>query len=153
MADDSSTGFYPPLGFYFQVNIPGIQGINEGSFQEVSGLNIKLGKEDIKEGGENRFVHRLPSRPQYENLVLKRGMVTGSGLLDWIKAAAEEFTFTPKNVMVILMDNMSGSQLVSWQFNNAYPVSYQVSPFKSQEGAIVVETVELCYDYFQRMPS
>jgi phage tail-like protein len=145
-----ATVFYPPTGFYFQVNIPGIQGTNEGSFQEVSGLNIKLGKEDIKEGGENRFVHRLPSRPQFENLVLKRGMVTGSALLDWIEDATEQFTFSPKTVVVILMDENS-SPLVSWQFNNAYPVSYQVSPFKSQEGALVVETVELCYDYFQRL--
>jgi phage tail-like protein len=142
--------FYPPTGFYFQVNIDEVQGKNEGSFQEVSGLNIKLGKEDIKEGGENRYVHRLPLRPQFENLVLKRGMVTGSGLLQWVEDTAQ-FAFSPKNVTVILMDAES-TPLVSWQFNNAYPVTYQVSPFKSQEGALVLETVELCYDYFKRIP-
>lgn len=142
--------FYPPTAFYFQVNIDGVQGKNEGSFQEVSGLNIKLGKEDIKEGGENRYVHRLPLRPQFENLVLKRGMVTGSDLLQWVEDTAQ-FTFAPKNVTVILMDAES-NPLVSWQFNNAYPVTYQISPFKSQEGALVLETVEICYDYFKRIP-
>lgn len=139
------------MGFYFQVNVQDIQGKNEGSFQEVSGLNIKLGKEDIKEGGENRFIHRLPSRPQFENLVLKRGMVKGSKLLDWIEDATQQFIFEPKTVTIILMD-ADGTPLVTWQFSNAYPVSYQVSPFKAQEGAIVLETVELCYDYFQRLP-
>jgi phage tail-like protein len=150
MPDDQS-GFYPPTGFYFQVNVQGIQGVNEGSFQEVSGLNIKLGTDDIKEGGENRFSHRLPSRPKFENLVLKRGMVTGSQFLTWMEEATGQFTFSPKTVVVILMDENS-SPLVTWQFNNAYPVSYQVSAFKAQEGALVLETMELCYDFFQRLP-
>jgi phage tail-like protein len=149
MPDDQS-GFYPPTGFYFQVNVQGIQGLNEGSFQEVSGLNIKLGTDDIKEGGENRFSHRLPSRPKFENLVLKRGMVTGSKFLEWMEEATAQFTFSPKTVVVILMDE-NGSPLVSWQFNNAYPITYQVSAFKAQEGALVLETMELCYDYFQRL--
>lgn len=144
--------FYPPTGFYFTVNIDGVQGKNEGSFQEVSGLNIKLGKEDIKEGGENRYIHRLPLRPQFENLILKRGMVTGSGLLQWVEDTAQFiFPSQPKNVTVILMDEES-TPLVSWEFSNAYPVTYQISPFKSQEGALVLETVEICYDYFKRIP-
>jgi phage tail-like protein len=147
---DSQRGYYPPVGFYFKVNIIGISGINEGNFQEVSGLNVKLGTEEIKEGGENRFVHRLPSYPKYENLVLKRGMVTGSSLITWARNAVEQFTFKPTTVVLNLMDEKS-SPLATWKFINAYPVGIKVSDFKAQENAIVIETLELSFDYFERV--
>ena len=141
--------YYPPVGFYFKVNVIGITGINEGNFQEVSGLNAKLGTEDLKEGGENRFVHRLPNPPKYENLVLKRGMVTGSSLIQWATYAVEQFTFAPKTVIINLMNEKS-SPIAVWKLTNAYPVSVQISSFKAQESAAVIETLELAYDYFNR---
>jgi phage tail-like protein len=147
---NNESGFYPPVGFYFKVNIIGISGVNEGSFQEVSGLNVKLGTEEIKEGGENRFTHRLPSYPKYENLVLKRGMLTDSSLITWARKAIEQFTITPTTVVLNLMDEQS-SPLATWKFVKAYPVGIKVSDFKAQENAIVVETLELCFDYFERV--
>jgi phage tail-like protein len=141
--------YYPPVGFYFKVNVVGIQGLNEGNFQEVSGLNVKLGNEDIKEGGENRFVHRLPNPPKYENLILKRGMVTNSALIKWAIYAVEQFTFSPKTVIVNLMDETS-APIAVWKLTNAYPIAIQTSSFKAQENAIVIETLELAYDYFNR---
>jgi len=74
--------------------------MNEGSFQEVSGLNVKLGTEEVPEGGENRYVHRLPTVPKYENLVLKRGLLKGSPLIDWVRKSVEQFKFEPKMVLV-----------------------------------------------------
>ena len=142
--------YYPPVGFYFKVNVIGINGKNEGSFQEVSGLNVKLNLIEIKEGGENRFVHRLPAPPKYENLVLKRGMLKGSPLLDWAKAGIEQFNFSPKTVVVNLMDE-NASPLASWKFIRTYPVAIRISDFKAQESTLVVETFELAYDYFQRV--
>src|SRR5690348_5526049 len=150
MADNQIAGYYPPVGFYFKVNVTGITGKNEGSFQEVSGLNVKIGVQEVKEGGENRFVHRLPTPPKYENLILKRGMLLGSPLIDWARSAVEQFSFTPKTVIINLMDE-NASPLASWKFINAYPVSLKVSDFKAQENAIGVETLELCFDYFTKV--
>ena len=64
--------YYPPIGFSFKVNVEGITGVNEGNFQEVSGLNVKTSPKNIEEGGEIRFVNQFPSSPKFENLVLKR---------------------------------------------------------------------------------
>lgn len=146
----AQNSYYPPVGFYFKVNVIGISGINEGSFQEVSGLNIKIGAEEIKEGGENRFVHRLPTPPKFENLVLKRGMLLDSSLINWASNSLQKFEFKPTTVNVNLLDS-SAALLASWKFVNAYPVSLKVSDFKAQENAIVIETLELCFDYFEKM--
>jgi phage tail-like protein len=142
--------YYPPVGFAFKVSITGIEGANEGDFQEVTGLSVKLDVEEVKEGGENRFAHRFPSRPKYENLVLRRGMVTDSSLINWAKQAVEQFQFTTKTVVVSLLDE-NGGNLATWNFVNAWPVSLKISEFKAQENAIAVETLELSFDYFQRI--
>ena len=146
----AQTPYYPPVGFYFKVSVSGIDGQSEGSFQEVSGLNAKMGVEEIKEGGENRFVHRLPTPPKYENLVLKRGMVTDSLLITWARRAMEQFMFTTKTIVVSLL-NEDGVTLAAWNFVNAWPVSIKMSEFKAQESTIAVETLELYYDYFERI--
>lgn len=149
MANEPAS-YYPPAGFSFVVNITGIDGQNESNFQEVTGLNAKMGVEEVKEGGENRFIHRLPSPPKYENLVLKRGMVTGSALIDWARKAMEQFLFSTKTVVVSLLDE-EAKPLATWNFVNAYPVSIKISDLKAQENAIAVETLELCFDYFERI--
>ena len=141
--------YYPPVGFYFRVSVSGINGQNEGSFQEVTGLNVKLDVEEIKEGGENRFARRLPARPKYENLVLKRGMVADSFLITWARRATEQFIFTTKTVVLSLLNDDS-VPLATWNFVNAYPVAIRMSEFKAQENSIAIETLELCFDYFER---
>jgi len=141
--------YYPPWGFYFSVTVDGFTGANEGSFQEVSGLSVKMSPMEVKEGGENRFTRRLPVPPKYENLVLKRGMLIGSELTKWVQTSLTQFSFTPATVTLNLLDG-DASILATWSFSNAYPVALKVSDFKAQDNSIVVETLELAFDYFQQ---
>ena len=143
--------YYPPVGFHFKVEFS-LDGVQEADarFQEVSGLTAELGIEEITEGGENRFVHRLPTRAKYSNLVLKRGMLNDSKLIQWFRDAVESFTFEPVDVLVTLL-NEKNEPLAGWSFVNTWPVKWTISDFKAQEGAIVVETIELAYKYFTRV--
>lgn len=109
-----------------------------------------MGIEEIAEGGENRFTHRLPVRAKYSNLILKRAMLTDSGLISWFKDAIENFIFSPATVMVKLLDQ-DHEPLVTWSFTKAWPVKWVVSDFKATENAIVIETIELAYQYFRRL--
>ncbi|ASZ14963.1 glycerol acyltransferase [Chitinophaga sp. MD30] len=142
--------YYPPVGFYFKVMVQGFTGDNEGSFQEVSGLSVKMTPLEVTEGGENRFVRRLPTPPKYENLMLKRGMLQGSPLISWAQDTFQLFKFTPKVVTVYLMSPGSTSPISVWQLVNAYPVALNVSPFKAEQNNLVIETLELTYDYFTK---
>ncbi|MBW4891596.1 phage tail protein [Mucilaginibacter sp. HMF5004] len=150
---------YPLLGLFFEVKVLNIKGIGadgEGSFQEVTGLSFKVGSKDMEEGGENRFIHKFPLQPKYDNLVLKRGMLIGSPLIQWATDAVSNFKFEPKTV-VVKLNNLVYSDakkeptfktVATWNIVNAYPVSLKVSDFKAQENSIVLETLELSYDYF-----
>jgi len=144
--------YYPPVGFHFRVHFGFLdRDTDDARFQEVSGLSAELGVEEIIEGGENRFSHRLPTRGKYSNLILKRGLLTDSGLITWCKNAIENFDFTPTTVDVTLLNENHMPVGDSYSFVNAWPVKWSISDFKAQENSIVVETLELSYSYFHRV--
>jgi phage tail-like protein len=76
-------------------------------------------------------------------------MLTDSGLIKWFVDAIENFEFTPSTVAVKLLDH-NHEPLVTWNFIKAWPVKWTVSDFKATENSIVVETIELAYQYFRR---
>jgi phage tail-like protein len=140
--------YYPPLGFHFLVEFGNQK--DEYQFQSVSGLNYNLGTEEITEGGENRFIHKLPLRPRYPNLVLKRGLLVDSALIDWCKAAVEGFNYSPTDIIIKLL-NEEHQPLMTWNVIHAYPVKWSVADFNAEESKIVIETIELTYSYFKTL--
>jgi phage tail-like protein len=141
------TDYYPPWSFYYKVEFNQSKGKNDVRFQTVSGLSVEYDMEEYKEGGENRFTHKLPVRTKYADLVLKRGMVTDSALVDWLLRGFRERDFQPDDVSVILM-NEQGQPLRTWKLAHAIPRKWLVSDLNANENAIVIETMELSYRYF-----
>ncbi len=139
--------YYPPWGFYYKVEFSGNSNPNEARFQSVSGLSVEYDTEEYKEGGENRFTHKLPVRTKYNDLVLKRGMLTDSDTIDWMLDAFRDRVFTPRTVTVILM-NEQGEPLRTWNVTHAAPKKWSISDLNANENSIVVETLELTYQYF-----
>ena len=139
--------YYPPWGFYYKVEFGISKDKNDVRFQTVSGLSVEYDYENFKEGGENRFEHKLPVRTKYSDLVLKRGMLTNSAVLDWFLAAFRDRTFKPTDLNVILM-NEKGQPLRTWKVANAIPKKWQVSDLNANESSLVIETLELSYRYF-----
>jgi phage tail-like protein len=142
--------YYPPVGFHFKVEFQGVgSGDADTRFQEVSGLTAEIQTEELVVGGENRFSYRLPTRAKYGNLILKRGMLQDSGLVSWFTKAIEDFEFKPADVNVYLL-NENHEITSSWIFTQAYPVKWAISDFKAQDNSLVIETIELVYQYFRR---
>ncbi|MEO5641893.1 MAG: phage tail protein [Bacteroidia bacterium] len=147
--------YYPPPSFYFTLSIPGVTGSVDAQFKEVSGISAHVETEDIAMGGENRFKYKAPSRTSYENLVLKRGLVTtGSTLALWFAASMQGGLITEIVTMDVLVSLLgpTGAPLMSWTFIGAWPVKWDVSGFDSMENKIALETLELSYNYFVAMP-
>ncbi|MEL6863531.1 MAG: phage tail protein [Bacteroidota bacterium] len=139
---------YPPVGFYFKVSFQGGDINSQVSFKEASGLSVEMTPEDIKEGGLLQYQHRVPGVPKYQNLVLKRGLVRDSSLRTWMEKGIKEFSFTPIIVTVALL-NEEGQPLMSWVAHNVWPVKWEVSGFDALENALVLESIELAYSYFE----
>lgn len=139
--------YYPPWGFYYRVEFSISQDRNDARFQTVSGLSVEYDYESFKEGGENRFEHKLPVRTKYADLVLKRGMLTDSSVIDWCLAAFRDREFKPSDISIILM-NEQGDPLRTWNVAHAIPKKWLMSDFNANESSLVIETMELTYRYF-----
>lgn len=146
-AAPSAGGYYPPVGFHFKVEFLNLGNDNDTRFQSVSGLNVEYDTESFKEGGENRFEHKLPVRTKFPDLSLKRGMLTDSSVITWCVDALQNRNIQPVQVHVTLL-NEKHEALRTWSVFNAWPRKWQVSDLNAQENSIVVETLELSYAYF-----
>jgi phage tail-like protein len=141
--------YYPPVGFHFSVSFDKSITDDDGDarFQSVGGLNVELETETVKEGGENRFVHSLPVRTKYPNLVLKRGMLTDSKLINWCIDSFNSLEINPADLNVSLL-NEEHEPLKTWKLKHAWPVKWDVGDFNAEENKLVVETIELTYQYY-----
>ena len=149
---------YPAVGFHFRVSIDGTSDDGDSRFQAVSGLSVEVETETKKEGGENRFEHVLPVRTKYPLLVLKKGLIQSASFRQWCMDNINGITtmasddpskplLTPKDVTVSLL-NPDGDELMSWNIVRAWPKKWSVSDLNAEQSAIVVETIELQYQYF-----
>ncbi len=139
---------YPPPGFHFSVSFGLPFPSDDVLFRDVSGLSVNLESEDVIEGGENRFVHKLPTRTKFQELTLKRGLLENSALIIWCRKAIENFIFLPTNITIQLL-NEQHSFIKMWYIVKAYPTSWSVSDFNAMDNAIVVETIKFNYQYFK----
>jgi len=140
--------YYPPIGFHFSVEFTGLStSKSDHQFQSVAGLSVDVETEEITEGGENRFKHKIPVRTKYPNLVLKRGLLVDSKVIDWCKDAVENFEFKPIDLLVKLL-NEKHEPLLSWNIVHAYPIKWSIADFNAQESKVVIETIELVYNYY-----
>lgn len=138
-----------PAGFYFSVSF---EGSHQANFQEVSGISNEMRLEDVNEGGENRFNHKIPPSTSSQNLILKRGFISkNSSLFKWCVDSIDDGLATAiqtKNITVHLLDS-DGVVTMRWSFYNAYPITYSMADLTSQENDMAIETLELAYTYFQ----
>lgn len=144
---------YPFTGFHFLVVFEIFPQVpNDARFQEVTGLNVSINVDQniYTEGGENRFVHRLPGRTTYSDLVLKRGMTLVSGITAWCVDAIENFNYQPTNLLISLL-NADHLPVTSWYVANAIPIKYDVAGFNAEQGQIVIESITLRYEYYKTL--
>ena len=152
-APAEDTTYYPVGAFYFKVVFPGFS--SDTSFQDVTGIGGEMEIEEIAEGGENLFVHRVPTRMKYRKLVLKRGITTKqSDLMTWCSAVLGgglAVPIAPKDtVLVQMMKNGLGAPVRAWNFNNVYPVKWELDALNSTKSDVAIETIELVTNKFQR---
>lgn len=149
-----SAADYPPSAFYFKVVFSATLGLTDTSFQDVAGIGSEIETEDVLEGGENRYVHRLPTKVKHPKLVLKRGIAKiTSPLVIWCKTVLEADFILPIMPMPILIFLLNEHKIPvrSWSFANAYPVNWEVENLNSTKNEVLIEKIELSYNYSFRL--
>ncbi|WP_156308075.1 phage tail protein [Sphingobacterium endophyticum] len=140
---------YQTVNFHFSVNfnLKGNKSIDI-KFQSVNGLDATIDSETIKEGGENRFEHVVPSRHKYGPLVLKRGLIApgDSAVTDWLKKAFDDQEYETLDTVVINLLDEQHQSLMNWKINNVWPRSWKLSELNAGRAEVLIETLELNFN-------
>jgi phage tail-like protein len=142
----------PPFAGQFLFTVEGVGEI--GAFTEVTGLAVHVDVEEVQEGGQNQFAHKLPGRMRWPNIVMKRGITNSDGLFDWLAMtsgegfAREGNRLSRTNGEVALVDG-AGKRIRSWSFEEAFPVRWSGPSFASSSTALAVEELEIAHHGFR----
>lgn len=135
----------PYIAFRFLVEI---QGLIVGGFSEVSGLQVETEVETVEEGGVNDYVHKLPKKTTYPNLVLKRGLADSTALWGWHQNVVNGIIKRTSGAVILL--DLEGNEKWRWHFKNAYPVKWVGPELKADSSTVAVETLELVHEGLQK---
>jgi phage tail-like protein len=120
-----------------------VQGISIGRFSECTGIAVEVEMKDYNEGGSNEFVHKLPTRIKYPNIVLKRGVTHEDALLKWFWDSRNA---VQRKEMTITLLGPGASTVRTWAFMNAYPVKWTGPNLKAGSNSIATETLEVVHN-------
>ena len=145
---DATALTYPYLSAHFVLEVDGLSSV---SFSKCSGLAGEVGVEEYAEGGENRFMHRLPVRASFGNLVLTQGAGPSTELWSWFYEYHRSGLVRPRDGQVSLISTIEGAPVPVrvWTFQRGWPVKLTGPELDAQTSAVAVESVEIAHHGLQ----
>ena len=136
----------PYRNFRFRLEI---DGLDAGSFSEVSGFDATMDVVEYRAGDDPAITPtKLPGLIKYGNITLKWGSSETMVLYDWLIDITEG-TIEKKTVTLTALDE-EGSPAASWRCINAWPVKYTAPEFNGTSSEVAIETIELAHEGLTR---
>jgi phage tail-like protein len=129
------------LGLRFWVQLGQVE---IAGFRECTGFSAQTEVFEYAEGGLNTYMHKLPVRVKYSNIVLKRGLDEGQDLYRWYMKAING-QIKRQNISIIVY-GPTGTEVRRWDLQKAYPCKWTGPDLKTDAGAVAVESVEIAFE-------
>ena len=144
-------GGEPTLGSRFLFEVDGVE---IGLFSSVSGLQVTSQTEDVVEGGQNGYTHKLPGRLEWPNITFARGLTDADALFDWMnKVSGEGFAAAgnklTRSTGAITAVSNNGNRLRSWSLEGVFPVRWTGPDFAAGKEDPLTEELEIAHHGFR----
>lgn len=131
-----------------------VDGIDVGWFKTVTGLEVTVETEDVLEGGQNSYTHKLPGRMTWPNVVFTRGITDSDNLLEWFnKSSGEKFAENEnklaRSTASIALLSPAGERLRAWDIDGAFPVRWSGPSFAVDDNSAAAEELEITHHGFR----
>jgi phage tail-like protein len=114
-------------------------------FSECSGLEATVEVQEYREGGQNDYVHKFPTRATFANLTLRHGVIY---LYDDLWTWHNGFVLgqgTRKDGTIVLLDESRAPAKV-WQFRRGLPMKWTGPTLNAGQSAVAVESLEIAHE-------
>jgi phage tail-like protein len=120
---------------------------NIGWWNSFEGLGVETGVLQLEEGGNNAWVHQLPTRLKYSNVKLSRPINEDSAKVAvWFTNIAKKVT--RGNTAQIKAVDGTGKIIAQWSLNNVVPVRWTGPSFSVESPKVATESLELAFHGF-----
>ncbi|MDA8236659.1 MAG: phage tail protein [Chloroflexi bacterium] len=119
-----------------------------GSWTKCEGLSLEYEVQEVKEGGNNEYVHRWPGRTKFQNLKLTRPVDKDTQkVADWLASVASD----PKRstAEIAILDG-GGGTIATWRLQGIYPVRWSGPTLDTGTSTVALEVLELVHNGFAR---
>jgi len=137
----------PYPGYNFEVSVTGIaadgKAVN-GSFTEVSGLEVTMDPIEYRNGSEDITPRKIAGLKKFTNITLKKGISGDIEFWEWI---VEGMNGTIRRVegTITLLDEAK-APVMEWKFKRGWPCKFSGPGLNATNGEIAMETVEICHE-------
>jgi phage tail-like protein len=131
-----------------------VDGVEIGSFKQITGLQMTVTTQEYVEGGQNQYVQQFPTGIRWPHLVFTRGLVNSDALFTWVgKSSGEGFAgnqnkLTRSTGAVTVLGN-DGARLRSWEFEGVFAVAWSGPTLSADAADALTETLEVAHNGFR----
>lgn len=145
----STSSKFPNPAFNFSTNLWGKQ----VKFQEVTGLKAEMGFKEVRSGGVNNQVFKIPTVASYGDVTLKKGVFhqgdeknSSSDLFTHLKKAVHfnsPYSLINKSIgdLRINLFNEEAKIVASWSLVNPSLLSWEIGTLNAQNNELAFETL------------
>ena len=121
-----------------------------GGFSECTGLEMSLKIEEYNEGGRNSGALRFPTRVNWSNITLKKGMGLGTALWGWHYGFVEGKGKRRDGIITLL--NEMRMPMTVWYFRRGLPVKYTGPSLNATQNSVAIEAIEIAHEGIYQLP-
>ena len=140
---DQNADLWPIPKFHFTVDFEG----DLMSCQEVTGLKLSTEQIEYRFGDDPTFIKKkLPGLKKFENITLKKGVFTDDfRIYEWYNEVQVD-PAQRKKVTISLLGDSPDEVIMTWEIENAFPISVSAPDLNAEGNEIAVETIELAHE-------
>ena len=130
-----------------------IDGITEGVFKDVSGLDseTEVIEHRVTGKGGNLIITKIPGILKWPNIVMKRGITDDRRLHDWRAKIEEGQVETNRKNGTITLYAPDGSSVAKYSFKRAWPCKFKGPALDSSKNELAIESLELAHEGMERL--
>lgn len=129
------------LGLRFQVKIDGFGSL--GNWTKCDGLGVAFEIEEIKEGGQNGFIHKIPGHPNFDHIRLTRPIDKDSEKVTaWVGSLVAGLKYQTAEITVL---DAAGETVATWNLLGVFPARWSGPTLDVNGNQVASETLELAH--------
>ena len=135
------------LGSVFGFEIDGLTGVT--MFTGCSGLSLEFDvvEHDTISAGSMKTKVKIPGRPKYTEVVLKRGLTTSTDLHDWFKEVTDASAATPYKTASIVVYDRQQTEVARFNMEACWPSKLSVSDLAAGSDDVMIEELTIQHDF------